>query len=56
MNMGGGKKGYKMSPMMKAKYGKMATAKYGKMTKAKTGKLTEKQKDLPIDLQKAIKA
>lgn len=48
MNMGGGKKGYKMSPMKKAKY--------GKMMKAKTGKLTEKQKTLPIHLQKAIKA
>jgi len=44
MNMGGGKKGYKMSPMMKAKTGKMVEAKYGKMMKAKTGKLTEKQK------------
>ena len=44
MNMGGGKKGYKMSPMMKAKAGKMVEAKYGKMMKAKTGKLTEKQK------------
>ena len=44
MNMGGGKKAYKLNPMMKAKAGKMAEAKYGKMMKAKTGKLTEKQK------------
>ena len=56
MNMGGGKKGYKLNPMAKAKSGKMMEAKYGKMAKAKTGKLVGKQKDLPPHLQKAILA
>jgi hypothetical protein len=49
MNMGGGKKNYKMT-------GQVGKAKTGKMIKAKTGKLTEKQKNLPLHLQKAIKA
>ena len=40
MAIGGGHKNYKMTGMLKAK----------------TGKLTEKQKTLPLHLQKAIKA
>ena len=57
MNMGGGKKNYKMTGQIgKAKSGKMMQAKYGKMAKAKTGKLVGKQKDLPAHLQKAILA
>jgi len=40
MAIGGGHKNYKMTGMVKAK----------------TGKLTEKQKNLPLHLQKAIKA
>ena len=40
MAIGGGHKNYKMTGMIKAK----------------TGKLTEKQKTLPLHLQKAIKA
>ena len=40
MAIGGGHKNYKMTGMMKAK----------------TGMLTEKQKTLPLHLQKAIKA
>ena len=54
--MGGGKKGYKLNPMAKAKSGKMMNAKYGKMAKAKTGKLVGGQKNLPGHLQKAILA
>ena len=49
MAAGGGHKNYKMT-------GNVGQAKYGKMMKAKTGMLTEKQKTLPLHLQKAIKA